>query len=156
MLSQTIRFLLFLWTRRSNSFRFFLPSKFNLTYIKRLTPSPFVAEGNQFKVIELCVCVSECAGLKSFRLVFSPAPSLLCEVCAKAEAGVSREASCVCVALAADTTVCFPVVRWLDSREDYIILELCPLIQCCLPSSFFLPLFVLSFTLDQKRHLITK
>lgn len=51
--SQRIGFLLFLWTCLSIAFHFSLPSKFNLTYIKRLTPSPFVAEGNQFKVIEL-------------------------------------------------------------------------------------------------------
>ena len=97
---------LFLWTCRSISSHFSLPSKFNLTYINRLTPSPFVAEGNQFKVIELLrVCVSECAGLKSFSLVFSPTPCLLCEVCAKAEAGVSLKAWHVCVTLAADSAV---------------------------------------------------
>lgn len=50
---QRIGFLLFLTTCRSISFRFSLPSKFNLTYIKRFAPSPLVAKGNQFKVIEL-------------------------------------------------------------------------------------------------------
>lgn len=43
---------------------------------------------------------------------------------------------------------CFPVVRWLDSREDYISLEMCPLIQCCLPPSFFF-FFFLAFTVAQ-------
>ncbi len=33
---------------------------------------------------------------------------------------------------------CFPVVRWLDSREDYSSLEMCPLIHCCLQPSFFI------------------
>ncbi len=59
-----------------------LPSKFNLTCIKRLTPSPFVAEGNQFKVIELSVRVCECAGLNSFRFsVFSSACRPVCTAC---------------------------------------------------------------------------
>lgn len=39
---------------------------------------------------------------------------------------------------------CFPVVRWLDSREDYITLEMCPIIHCCLP-----PYLSLFFTLGQ-------
>lgn len=54
------------------------------------------------------MCVSECAGLETFSLVFSLAPRLLCELCAKA--GASLRALCVlCVTLAADSAV---VSQW--------------------------------------------
>lgn len=97
--------ILFFWTCCSISFHLCLSSKFNLTYIKRLTPSPFVVEGNQFKVIELSVCVSEYAVLQSFSLVFSLARSLLCELCA--EAGASLRL-CMFVLLWQQTVLLFP------------------------------------------------
>lgn len=56
--------------------------------------------------------VSECAGLKSFTLVFSLAPILPCELCAKAGVGASlRALVCLCayVTLAADSAV---VSQW--------------------------------------------
>lgn len=57
------------------------------------------------------MCVRECACLKSFSSVFSLAPIRLCELCAKAGAGVSLRALCACVTLAADSAV---VSQWSD------------------------------------------
>lgn len=57
-----------------------------------------MAEGNQFKVIELGVCVCECAVLERCSLVFF----VLCELRAKAVAGAFLRALCVCV----------PVLLW--------------------------------------------
>lgn len=42
-----------LWAFLPISFHFSIPPKFNLTCVKRLAASPFVAEANQSKVIEL-------------------------------------------------------------------------------------------------------
>lgn len=115
-------------------------------YKEAQPPSPFVAEGNQFKVIELCMC--ESASLKSFTWVFSPAPCLPCKACTKARAGVCLSGARVFLCLwyfGSRQCCCFPVVRWLDSREDYITLEMCPLIHCCLPHSFpFFPPYTAS------------
>lgn len=41
---------------------------------------------------------------------------------------------------------CFPMVRWLDSREDSVTLERCSLIHRCLPSLLF---YLLYFTFKQ-------
>lgn len=79
-----------LWAFLPISFHFSLPPKFNLMCIKRLTASPFAAEGNQSKVIELWVHVSECVGLR-----------LLRQLCAGALAWIRQD----CVALAADRAV---------------------------------------------------
>lgn len=81
----------------------------------------------------------ESAGLKSFSRGFSPAPCLPCKVCTKARSGVSLSGARVFLCMwyfGSRQCCCFPVVRWLDSREDYITLEMCPLIHYCLPHSF--------------------
>lgn len=46
---QGIGFLLFLWPCRSISFHFSLPSKFNLTYIERLTPLSICGRGKSIQ-----------------------------------------------------------------------------------------------------------
>lgn len=46
---QRIGFLHFLWTCRSISLHFSLPSKFNLTYIKRLTPLSICGRGKSIQ-----------------------------------------------------------------------------------------------------------
>lgn len=81
-----------LWAFLPISFHFSIPPEFNLTCIKRLTASPFAAEGNQSKVIEPWACLSECAGLR-----------LLRELCAGAGAPACIRQDCA--ALAADGAV---------------------------------------------------